>query len=301
MQKNNIDENGGREKIMSNMRTVNATKSYASADDVIKENIEGPTRRQYENLNKQYVRYLIENDLTEGSFVRPDESDTEGDVPFSMDVDTLKLPVNTTHYLNFIHSVSKLSDNEDPFASAPVTTPYNTMAKYRSALRKLYTENNKKFQPALETKLGLYLAVVEKIIAKEKKAGVRAFHDGKNKLSFHLYSRLCVELLTCDTLDADELHCFFTICWNMMARSDTVSSIMLSHLEWDNDHLTIVVPQHKGDQKGTSGEVAMTKHIFANPHNPPICPLLWLSVYVVTHDIGFSCSGDKKNAPFISR
>jgi hypothetical protein len=65
--------------------------------------------------------------------------------------------------------------------------------------------------------------------------------------------------------------------WNLFARSNSVSSIMLSHISWRNDSLIVTFAKHKGDQTGAG--LGNDKHIFANPRKPQICPILALAVH----------------------
>lgn len=62
-----------------------------------------------------------------------------------------------------------------------------------------------------------------------------------------------------------------------MARSATVGSIMLNHLHWKDDHMSVHIPKTKSDQ---TGELTFPKSLFANPCNPAICPVLALAVVV---------------------
>ena len=64
-----------------------------------------------------------------------------------------------------------------------------------------------------------------------------------------------------------------------MARSASVSSIMYDHIRWDGASMTVTFPKHKGDQEGRDG---IPKHVYANPNNPSICPILALAVFVFT-------------------
>jgi hypothetical protein len=52
---------------------------------------------------------------------------------------------------------------------------------------------------------------------------------------------------------------------------------MLHHISWENDSLLITTPKHKGDQEGSN---CYPKHVFANPNNPSICPVLSMGVLV---------------------
>jgi len=74
-----------------------------------------------------------------------------------------------------------------------------------------------------------------------------------------------------------------------MARCVSVSGIMFDHIGWEGDAMTIIFPKHKGDQEG---EHCAPKHVYANPQNPAICPILAFAVYIWT--IGFRRDGAKR-------
>ena len=69
-----------------------------------------------------------------------------------------------------------------------------------------------------------------------------------------------------------------TLSWNMIARSISVGSLMLEHFDWKDDCLNIKVAKSKSDQTGEG--LSNIKHVFANPENPAVCPILSLAVYI---------------------
>ena len=81
-------------------------------------------------------------------------------------------------------------------------------------------------------------------------------------------------------------HTFLILAWNLMARSNSVGSLMYQHVSWENDSMVIRLPKHKGDQEGKN---SYPKHVFANPNDPSICPVLGFAVYVFTK--GFQREG----------
>ena len=62
-----------------------------------------------------------------------------------------------------------------------------------------------------------------------------------------------------------------------MARSDSVGKIMHQHMCWREDALVITFAIHKGDREGQN---AYGRHVYANPGNPAICPVLAIAVMV---------------------
>ena len=76
-------------------------------------------------------------------------------------------------------------------------------------------------------------------------------------------------------------HCFLTLEWNLMARADNVASAMVSHVEWQGDSLVFHFAKTKAAQEGEC--VFKPWHVYANPVEPEICPILAFSKYVLTH------------------
>lgn len=86
-------------------------------------------------------------------------------------------------------------------------------------------------------------------------------------------------------------HLFFVLQWNLMARSNTVAKILLSHISWSEDCLLVVVPKHKGDQEGKS--VSKPKHVYSNPLSPHICPVLALAIYVFSNSFQLTFNNNR--------
>ena len=63
---------------------------------------------------------------------------------------------------------------------------------------------------------------------------------------------------------------------------------MYNHVSWENDSMIIVFPSHKGDKEGRN---ALPKHVYANPAEPAICPILSFAVYIFTR--GYEREGSK--------
>lgn len=63
----------------------------------------------------------------------------------------------------------------------------------------------------------------------------------------------------------------------MFARSHSVASLMYSHFQWKDDAIVVTLPRHKGDQEGVR---IYPIHVYANPLDPMVCPILSLAIYV---------------------
>jgi hypothetical protein len=82
----------------------------------------------------------------------------------------------------------------------------------------------------------------------------------------------------CHFIDA---HLFFSLTWNLICRGQSTATIGLQHLDWEDDALTIKFAHQKNDQEGQRRD---PRHVFANPGEPAICPILSLGLF-------FACGG----------
>jgi hypothetical protein len=60
------------------------------------------------------------------------------------------------------------------------------------------------------------------------------------------------------------------------SRSINVGALMMQHMDWENDCLKIIICKHKGD--ATSKGLRNMKHVYVNPYNPDVCPILSLAL-----------------------
>ena len=106
--------------------------------------------------------------------------------------------------------------------------------------------------------------------------------EGKDPMSVDLYKKLCGWLLDWNTNDGVFGHCFLVLTWNLSCRAHNTANIRLSEMEWGStfDAFEIYFAHMKTDQTGD--EAKYSRHLYANPCCPLICPVLSLAFY-------FSC------------
>ena len=66
-----------------------------------------------------------------------------------------------------------------------------------------------------------------------------------------------------------------------MGRSNTVFNLLWNNFGWDGDSLTILYEKGKTNQEG---ENRVPRHIYANPYDPAICPILALGLKVCSEE-----------------
>lgn len=136
-------------------------------------------------------------------------------------------------------------------------------------------------------------------IAKKKEEGVMKVQEGKVPLAMQNYSRLCgVGLFACTdrSTAASFVHVFMVLAWNLFARSINVAALRMNHMKWDNDALVIDMTRHKADQ---AGDRVTPKHVFANPYNPAMCPILALAIHMFS--FSFKPTGDDQTKIFVKK
>jgi hypothetical protein len=115
-------------------------------------------------------------------------------------------------------------------------------------------------------------------VAQFKQTNVMKMTEGKVPLNFSGYRYLAAVAFKYPDYEVGMFaHLFLILCWNLIARCVSVASLMLSHITWKEDALVVVFPQHKGNQEGKN---TSPKHVYANPEEPMICPILSLAIYI---------------------
>ena len=101
--------------------------------------------------------------------------------------------------------------------------------------------------------------------------------EGKEHLPVVLYTALAHATLCSGKKISAFLHLVLVLSWNLGARVKNVLELCLAHFGWADDAAEIRYAQQKADQQGESG--AHIRHVYANPLNPAVCPILASGVF----------------------
>jgi hypothetical protein len=173
----------------------------------------------------------------------------------------------------------------DAFAINRASISYSCMQGYKSALAWYYREcGDVLIEASLNSWCDDFINGYKKTVADKKSRGVMAITEGKAPLSFSGYNQIGNFLAR--TVPMNNFNwqllifswSFMVLSWNLIGRANTVGNIMLQHMDWSQDCLKIKLAKHKGDQTGEG--IGNEKHVYANPYNPAICPILVLAVYL---------------------
>mmetsp|Transcript_8451 Transcript_8451/g.12232 ORF Transcript_8451/g.12232 Transcript_8451/m.12232 type:complete len:189 (-) Transcript_8451:1561-2127(-) len=122
---------------------------------------------------------------------------------------------------------------------------------------------------------------IKRHVTRSKLTSGESLDEGKKPMSFDAYCLMCEKLVESDASEALFAHVFLTMEWNLMARSDNCKMMHVAHVEWRQDSLVFFFGKTKNDQTGEKAEEPW--HVYLNPQNPAICPVLALAKYVFAH------------------
>ena len=197
----------------------------------------------------------------------PQDMDDEGEFIMPMHVD---------HVLAFFGFISCWRQGEGGGDEGQLKS-VSHMGGYRSALVGHYKIRHKrKLEPELDTRLSALLSGFKRRVAQAKQTGTMKITEGKQPITFAGYRMLADLLFRGSNFNVATFSWpFLLLCWCLMARSNSVANIMFQHISWEMDSLVVQFAQHKGDKEG---QVRFGRHVYANPGDPKICPVLAVAV-----------------------
>lgn len=222
----------------------------SAADALIDARVVSGTKRSYQQKLKQI------NHFVSSTYGRP-----------------LTVPLDLGVILNFFGWLTEVKHKDKPAA-------FSTVRQYKSALVWLYKEEKTIFPADVNQGLETLLKGYKRKVGELKMAGKMPVFEGKHHLTYDGYRTLALSLLSAQpSVRVLFGWPYLLLQWNLIARTATVSTMMMEHVSWEGDALLVSTPKHKGDQEGTK---CFSRHVYANPLSPVICPVLALAVLTFT-------------------
>ena len=171
-----------------------------------------------------------------------------------------------------------------------LTTRKNKKGKYlskgaysgiRSALMHMYRMSGDEMNDEFRKDMGQFISGMKRLVTKSKLDEGASLDEGKKPMSFDVYKTMCDLLLRDGGEDAAFAHLFLILEWNLMARSKNCTKMHVNHIQWREDSLVFFFGKSKGNQSGKNNHQPW--HVYSNPLEPTICPVLSFAKYVFLH------------------
>jgi hypothetical protein len=220
------------------------------------------TRKAYDSHIKHFVNYLQAN--------HPHLLDSSENVQLSK-VDLVVLD----NYFTDLKSRRRGEETENASLHA--------LNASRAAIRSYYIDHNVPIPDWFDTGLRSLFQGFKRTAAKHKREhGISSKNEeGKSPFSFNIFHFLMKSIMF-STSPNPFAHLFGLLSWSMMSRGDNTASINVRNMGWYEDALTVKLAHAKNDQTGEHSISTEPRHIYANPINPEICPILSLGIYFST-------------------
>lgn len=156
----------------------------------------------------------------------------------------------------------------------------STYATARSSVRFLFTLYKARMSPETDAGLSQFMKGIKRDVVERQQKGELPVREGKEPFTFELYHKVCMAMLKLTGTEGPFLHLVHVLAWCLMCRVENVFHILLAHMSWAQDSLTIVFAQQKNDQDGDRPREP--RHLYANPFDPAVCPLTALGIFLLT-------------------
>ena len=263
------------------------------------------TKRRYNCTNYKFLLWLFEHRSEHAGFIR------ERALTELMDADARDLAEcgqnGTRKYRHFRAKSIELLEATTPSAcNCPIDmskVTYDVIATYltslkteedtykgmstydgaQSSIMHLMKQDNVYPDHEFKEKICNLLKGFKRMVQQQKIELDQSLDEGKDPLSFAGYNLLCRTFLKNNGTYNEFIfaHCFLTLEWSLMCRADNLVNLNLAHIGWEDDSLLACIAKAKHDQEGEGAKTPW--HIYANPSNPFICPVLALGLYLFTH------------------
>ena len=234
-------------------------------------NIRSRTRKKYTHAQKLIWKWTLEQPEL-APYINTDGSLTkQGCTIFVQDA---------AYFTAFISSLVDFEnpDDETPFNSeVPIDSKgLSTLESYRSALHKYFEEMKVHQTETYKMEMKMLFGGLGRNHADNQQANGK--QTGKDHMQ-HSFMEACASEGMKLPTNAIFFVCYLLLVWNLMSRTNNIAMLVLSHLSWVDDALCVDCFITKSDQ---TAKKATSKHIYANPRNPVICPITNLGMYLMT-------------------
>ena len=141
--------------------------------------------------------------------------------------------------------------------------------------------SGKDMDQGFKKELSQFILETKRVIASNKRQYWISLEEGKKAIIFDVYKRLCDVLHQGEGEDFIFAHAFLTMEWNLMARRDKCVNMHIKQIQRRSYCLIFYLGASKGNQTGERSSDPW--HVYSNPKNPTIYPVLALAKYTFSN------------------
>lgn len=230
-----------------------------------------------EKLREEILRDSLVDSLNEAS---PSERDMRKICKIALNAvekgaDNCPILLQKLTFNIFSHYLATRRNRKQKYLSK---TSYGSV---RSALMHLYRTSGETMDEDYQKSLSQFLSGMKRTVAQAKAESGESLDEGKKPMTFEVYQTMCKLLMQGEGDDYMFAHAFLTLEWNLLARSDNCFQMHINHIEWRDDCMVVFFAKSKGNQTGERTENPW--HVYSNPDNPEVCPVLGLAKYLFSN------------------
>jgi hypothetical protein len=129
------------------------------------------------------------------------------------------------------------------------------------------------------------MATYKRDVGEKRRKGVMKVREGKDPVSLVGYEHICKWLYQMKPVghkgrwsESLFVNLYLRLQCATIGRTDNISSLLLSHVEWSEDALTITFSTTKSDQAGE--RTNERKHVYASSDMPHVCVFLAMALFM---------------------
>lgn len=164
---------------------------------------------------------------------------------------------------------------------AAVRQSKSSYTAIQSAVSFLYRQNSVDQPIEMKNGISLYLKGSMRKSRKLKQDLGLKISEGKKGMKKSVYSKLAKILFESDEKKHIFAHLFLILDWNLMKRAENCVDCKINHIYFEEDCLVFEYAKSKGHQDGE--DHVGPWHVYSNPLEPHICPVLSLARYIFTY------------------
>ena len=157
---------------------------------------------------------------------------------------------------------------------------YQSTSQYsaiRSAIAYMYKLAGVERSPAFVADMAKFMGGMKRVVQAAKQHLGLKLSEGKQPMPFKVYEKLALRMFCSGEQEDVFAHLFLVLDWCLMKRAENCVGAKINHVKFIDDALVFEFAKSKGNQ---TGDEFGPWHVYANPENPWICPVLALARYL---------------------